>query len=329
MPKLSFIEYKEMVLHKMFLLDKLYNNENYNRLESNVEKYLYYRFQINDGIDVDSSILMMPIYLIMNLEILKNEIKCKKQSGCSKKYELYSSKYEKYYFRGDTAINCMSLIQQLFSCMLGNKTAKPTKKNINDKDYKNMLNECISRMNDKEYKDIRTLLDEHICLCYSINNFYLIPYDRKRHSLNTNKEGFRSEGFYGMFDDDMYLFLVTIRCYILGEELCETHSKKYADMINKYYQEWIDSFGEGVKGWKNFIRINCFESFVDMNDEKVMPICFWNIDKNNIDFKSQIRDYLLQINGAMKKRENKILEGWRDVDSEKYGVIFEKYLMKL
>ncbi|MHB9940911.1 hypothetical protein CF065_04575 [Clostridium sporogenes] len=322
MNKLSFIKYKEMVLDKIFLIDKLYNNEDYNRLESNVEKYLYYRFQISDGIDVDSSILMMPIYLIMNLEILGNEIKCEKQSGCSKKYELFSSKYEKYYFRGDTAINCMSVIQQLFSCMLGNTIHKPTKSNINDKDYKNMLNECISQMKDEEYTDIRDLLEEHIRLCYSISNFYLIPYYYKRHSLNVCKNGFKSGAFYGMFDDDMYLFLLTIRCYILGEETYDKHSKIYADMLNKYYKEWIDSFGEGIKGWKNFIRINCFESFMDINSEKVMPIHFWNVRQDNINFKSQIRHYLLKINLAMNKRENKILEKCKDIDSEKYGVIF-------
>lgn len=292
-------------------MDEIYKGEDY--LSKNIYgKFLYYRTQ-KDGIDIDSCKMLMPIYFKLLDNILeKEDIVCERKSG-SIGYELKNKKFSNLYFRGDTAINCMSIIQQIVNIGIGQRICKTT-----------IDEEIIKFLREDGWEEIFKLLEVHIRLCYGLGNFYPIPHSYKSFCVNPGKDRLIKHGFLNQFDDDMSLFLQAIRCCYLRISLCNTSVQNFMKIMEKSYAKYLELYGIGEKGWERYIKLNHFNAFVN-NDLSV--INFWNdniiINCNNIDSKKEIvKSYLISINCALEQRQNEISDLIVLSDSELFEEIF-------
>lgn len=300
-------EYKNKLSSKENLLDLMYeNNDEYLKKSSYIEKHSFYEGQ-KDGIDIDVCKYNMFIYGTCYEKIAtKTPFKVFKQNGT--KYELLIDSYQNNIsYRGDTAINCTSVLTQI---MKYENSGRISKKVINE----GLKRSCM-------YNDLQENLEEHAKLCYSVGNYYPIPFlkdkDGRSTSLNRAKWHCSSIGYKVNFSDDMSVFLEDIKQYF------ETREKrgKVSNHISDFYNDWIKDSGEGFEGWKCFVNTYYFNSFVD-KDYK--PIRFWNIKQNIIDeakngdqqaLISYINNYLEAVNTAITNRTEVVLEKVKKVSN--------------
>lgn len=287
-------EYKTKLTGSKSLLDLMYErNEKYQKLNNYIDKYLFYRDQ-KDNIDIDVCKYNMFIYgtCYENIAITSSSI-IYKQKG--EKYELLLNSYDDdISYRGDTAINCMSILMQIVksenSCHIAKKQTDVVKEMIKDS--------CLLKDN-----GLRNLLEEHAMLCYSVGNFYPIPFkkfERGISSLNTAKRSCISQGYNGnYFDDDMFVFLEDIYMYIV-------ENGKIRDLVGErirnVYTGGIGYFEKGFEGWKCFVNTYYFNSFVDDN---YYPIQFWKVTDKGL--KIDLENYLKTVNLAIEKRSELIM----------------------
>ena len=140
-------KYLELIKGKECLLDCVYKNgknnsndwlDSYALCDNYLKKFLYYRFNFNDGIDIDSCKYVMPVYVTLCNNIFTDfQFEKEKRTGKQKQYEIKVSKdKEIFYLRGDTAINAMSAIQQLFAYISKEAIRKPSKRNYDNEDFR-------------------------------------------------------------------------------------------------------------------------------------------------------------------------------------------------
>ena len=287
-------EYKTKLTGSKSLLDLMYEmNEEYQKLNNYIDKYLFYREQ-KDSIDIDVCKYNMFIYGVCydNIETTAASI-ILKQKG--EEYELLLNSYEdKLSFRGDTAINCMSILMQIVKYENSCDITKKQTTVVNEM----LKNSCLLKDD-----DLRNLLEKHAMLCYSVGNFYPIPFkkfERGRFSLNTAKGRCISEGYKdNYFDDDMFVFLEDI--YIYFVENGKTRDA-VGERISNAYTGWIDYFGKGIDGWKRFVKVYYLDSFVDDN---YYPVKFWRMTDKG--FQIDLENYLKDVNLAIKERAELIM----------------------
>lgn len=268
-------------------------NKEYQELNNYIDKYLFYRAQ-NDYIDIDVCKYNMFIYgtCYSNIAITPSSILFK-QKG--EEYELLLNSYnDDISFRGDTAINCMSILMQIVkyenSCYI---TKKQT----------DIVNEMLKDSCLLKDENLENLLEKHAMLCYSVGNFYPIPFkkfERGRFSLNIAKGRCVSEGYKdNKFDDDMFVFLEDIYMYFV--ENGKTRDI-VGERINNVYTWWLDYFRNGLEGWKHFVDAYYLNSFVD---DSYYPIQFWKVTNEGI--KMDLENYLKAVNLAIEKRAELIM----------------------
>ena len=204
-------KYVELVKQNPCFLDVVYENvksnsddwmDNYLLRDNYLKKYLYYRFNPNDGIDIDSCAYLMPIYVVLCKDIFTtSNFVLEKKNSSKKQFELkLEGRSDSFYIRGDTAINAMSAIQQIFEYIECNNSnienrgilPKPNSKNYRDEDLRCRYKNCVDIL-EKDYKEIFIVLNEHIRLCYSVGNFYPLmhKYKKERYSLNVEKAKYK------------------------------------------------------------------------------------------------------------------------------------------
>lgn len=303
------MDYKRIcstILQTPFLLEKMYSNK-----ENPLDLYLRYR-EADDGIDIDVSIYNILVYAscYRNLTVdINSKISNQPYSNCEQKYEI-----EKLFglpgmvIRGDTAVNFMSLIMQIVNY------EQDIIYKTNVYEIRRRLNaSCIMNAKMEQKESISDLLDKHIRLCYGLGNFYPIPF-LENASLNKAKAKLKSKGYNGvMFDDNLYVFLyVMYKYFVYGI----TDSCVLIKLINSKYLEWIKIFGKGYEGWSKFVTINHFEWFVDSN---CIPIQFWNVSSKGIVF--DIENYLVRINSALEKRDEKIREEFSEFVTKNNNIV--------
>jgi hypothetical protein len=296
-------KYIDFILQRPCFLDKIYENksskgedwlDNYSKCDSYLKKYLYYRFDTSSGIDVDSHEYAMPIYVALSSNIFeefKFEKEHKHDKYSSPQYEIRIDNGNGYCLRGDTGINAMSAIKQLFEYMTGNKICKPNKYKANDEKFREEYRKLVSFIEKRpEYKEIYDLLNEHIKLCYSIGNFYPLAHIYRGYSLNQHKGKYCClDGYLNEFDDVMSEWLEEMK-YCFTGSLEGTCYQPYADWIEEY------------KEWDYFVQENCFEPFL----ENGKPKKFWNVKKDK--FIEDFKKYLIDINQALAKRQEMVLK---------------------
>ncbi|MBB6714794.1 hypothetical protein [Clostridium gasigenes] len=285
-------EYKTKLTGSESLLDLMYEtNEKYQKLNNYIEKYLFYREQ-KDCIDVCKYNMFIYGTCYGNITTTSSSILFK-QKG--EEYELLLNSYDDdISFRGDTAINCMSILMQIVkyenSCDITKKQTTVVNEMLKDS--------CLLKDN-----DLRNLLEKHAMLCYSVGNFYPIPFkkfERGRFSLNTAKGRCISEGYKdNHFDDDMFVFLEDMYMYFVEDGKIRGAVGK---RISNAYTGWIDYFGKGLKGWKHFVNTYYLNSFVDNN---YYPIQFWKMTDKGL--KADLENYLKAVNFEIEKRAKLIM----------------------
>lgn len=219
--------YKEKILSEKNLMDLMYeSDDNYNKLTNYIDKFLYYKEQ-KDGIDIDVCKYNIFIYGTCYQSIkLSNTSLISKQGTCRNKYELsIESENNKICYRGDTAINVLSLM-----------------KLVNIEDIKD--------------KELFALMNDYAFLCYCVGNFYPIPFcfnDEISCSLNlskgTCKQNVLGKDANKLFGDSMYVYLQFI--YRLFEKYGGDW-KKYIE--NNYFQPFV------VKDDKNNFPIDFWKT---------------------------------------------------------------------
>lgn len=312
-------EYKNKLLNQEgYLLDLMYESNNQYPLQSSyMDKYLFYERQ-KDGIDIDVCKYNMFIYgtCYENSDKKKNIINITESSTISnqkgEKYEIIlKSKDDKNSYRGDTAISCNSILTQIVRYEISGRISKKVI-------HEELRKTCM-------YNDLQENLEKHAMLCYSVGNFYPIPFfkgkDGRITSLNMAKWHCSSIGYILNFSDDMSVFLEDIKQYF---ETGEKRGKVVINRISDFYKEWIDFFLMKEKPWEYFVDTYHFKSFVDKEDYK--PIQFWNIKKDTIDdvaktgdpqaLISYINGYLEAVNKALEKRTQDILVAIKNVKND-------------
>lgn len=299
---MNYKKINEIIQGKPFLLEHIYLEE-----EKPVEKFLRYR-ESNDGIDIDVSIFNIMVYISCFDYICVDEytkIERQPYRKCEHKYQIKCRENDDI-FRGDTAINSMSIIMQIVNY----EKDKISKRNVGEIRSR-ISNSYIldTKCRDREEVTIGQLLEEHIRLCYGVGNFYPIPFFSKS-SLNVAKGRLKSKGYNGtMFDDNMYVFLNVIYQYMVEDrrDFCET-----VRLLDSKYQNWINQFGIGLNGWDNFICKNFFDAFVD---SKNLPKRFWCVSENGIIY--DVEMYLKKINSALRERERAIMEAYHSTQEDR------------
>ena len=92
-----------------FIIDDLYQGiPEYPKNETYLRRFLFYRKNKNDGIDVDVCKYNMDIYIKTN-DIFKDclSLECRLQNYSKSKYEIHT---EKEVYRGETLVNCMQVL---------------------------------------------------------------------------------------------------------------------------------------------------------------------------------------------------------------------------
>lgn len=287
-------EYKTKLTGSKSLLDLMYEtNEEYKKLNNYIVKNLFYRAQ-KDSIDIDVCKYNMFIYgtCYKNISTTPSSI-IFKQGG--EKYELLLNSYDdNISFRGDTAINFMSILIQIVKY---ENSCDITKKQIA------VVNEMLKNSYLLNENELRNLLEKHAMLCYSVGNFYPIPFRkfvRGRFSLNTAKGRCITEGYKGnYFDDDMFVFLEDIYWYFIENGKARD---LVGERISNVYTEWIDYFGKGIEGWKHFVKVYYLDAFID---DKYHPLQFWKVTDSGM--KTDLSNYLKAVNLAIEKRAELIM----------------------
>lgn len=309
-------KYLELIKEKECLLDCVYKNnknnsndwlDNYALCDNFLKKFLYYRFNFNDGIDIDSCKYVMPVYVTLCNNIFTDfQFEREKRTGKQKQYEIKVSKDEEiFYLRGDTAINAMSAIQQLFAYISKQAIRKPSKRNCDNEGFRVQYKKYLDIVQ-KDYKEIFVLLNEHVRLCYSIGNFYPLVHLYRRGALNNCKDLYKLKGYGVYFDDVMSEWLKEMRDSICGNKKCIIKANR--NKLDSVYAFWLKEYrnigeNEGKNGWRIYVEENAFEPFMGINNE---PITFWEVNKEA--FLDQFSMYLERINVALKERKKCIEE---------------------
>ncbi|MBO5056694.1 MAG: hypothetical protein J6C64_10145 [Lachnospiraceae bacterium] len=298
MGKYLFSEIREIMINRPFLLQEMYKGKEEN---NPLELFLYYKGDAkSDGIDIDVSLYNMFVYGTCYENIIVNEnTELTLQDRCKYKYEMKRVQgLESFTVRGDTAVNCMSILVQIASFTL--------KKRVYAYEI-NAVREGIIKSFEEE-PELKELIEKHVKLCYGIGNFYPIPFLTAKESLNQKKGVLRVGGIKiggnrkVMFMDSLQVFLKVMYQYFVENNLS---SCKLIESVDKHYRDWAESFGKGQKGWKQFVDINCFNSFVNNSNELCEPIDFFSISQNT--FTEDVKKYLKSINAALEERENELV----------------------
>lgn len=316
---MSVNEYINIIKEKPCLLDVVYQDtksdskdwlDNYSSCNSYLKKFLYYRFNVSDKIDIDSCVFIMPVYIVLSNKIIeKYKYSCslQKKAGVTKaelEIKIDSKEdSEKKYLRGDTVINAMSAVQQLFEFIKNDTIEKPGPSNYKEDDFRKRYKEIVKLLEGKEeYKEILGLLNEHIKLCYSIGNFYPImhKYDGGRRSLNNEKESCALSGRLSRFDDVMSEWLVKVKKCFFCEE-------GYDSRIRKKYSYWFEEYSSD---WNFFLTENELMHFVEEKGKKdYTPKKYWKSEsgwEEKEEFLTDFQKYLKEINASLEQRLNAV-----------------------
>ena len=311
--------------NNIFLIEKIYDKKTNRRkitISSHsdfcykneldpIEKFLYYRF-VDDRIDVDVCSYNMKLYETMCENIFKNtSYSLEKQSVnlelkiSGKINNMGFANNNEYFVRGETVVNAMSSLQQLYMILKDEKICKKGEENLEK--YLDFV-KCL-----KNYKELFELMKEHILLCYSFGNFYPIIYryskvKRGEFSLNRQKALYSLEGNGCKFDDVMSSWLKEMKKYI-EEAQCE--NQKTTDLLNNNYNFWFAKYRKSTAentGWKQFITDFKLKAFCEENNE---PRQFWKEPKEDATKEERLnlfKDYITNINAALVERNEDLIE---------------------
>jgi len=276
--------------------------DNFSLCDNYVKKYLFYRFQ-NDGVDVDVCEYAMPLYTALSSEIFSEYDYVREEQERSKcKYELLVDiPGNKSYLRGDTAINAMSAIQQIFEFQLGEKISKPNQKNRTNESFRGKYKYLVEQL-EKRSDGLLELLNTHVKMCYSLGNFYPLIFKYGETSLNSGKANYKLPGYlsHSPFGDVMSCWLKEMKnC------LCESKEvvlESYRNALDSTYSFWVDEYKKR-NGWISMVEDFCFQPFLDENNE---PITFWRVTQEN--FLDDFKEYLKNINHALERRRQMVIE---------------------
>lgn len=302
-------QYLEYIESAPCLLDSVYENKkstsgdwlnNFSLCNNYIKKFLYYRFNADDGMDIDSCEYIIPIYITLYDKVFeKYSLEKKVKNGSQFEILVNNPVYPLLYVRGDTAINAMSAIRQLFEFISNKKICKPNINNYKNNELRQEYKKYVEILeSDERYTKTLELLDEHIKLCYSIGNFYPLTHVYGKYSLNSMKRQYSLNGYISVFDDVMSGWLTEMQNCVEGTSFYIREG--YRRNLDTTYSFWINEF-TSKDGWNTFIEYNCFEAFIK-ND---IPMVFWNVSRESflLDFDS----YLLNINNALRKRQDCII----------------------
>ena len=273
-----------------FVLDLLFKDIYYYNDKWNcLEKYLYYRSTIY-RIDPDVSLYLCELYkrifgYIDEKAIIQNQIYKKKEQR-----NLYEIISKGQCLRGETLVNGMEIIKRI-------AIIKSQKFFSSDGDIDLIQNIILKD------ESILELLEKHIKLCYSVGNFMPIPLISK--SLNQAKgqlcyeEPHCKMGRKDFFYDGIYPYLINFYNYFVNNSRDNTFIK----IVAENYSEWLsNTYGQGKKGWHNFVDYNYLTDFVDDN---YLPKQYYRItEREPMD---DIKDYIESINIDLGNRNKKIL----------------------
>ena len=265
-------------MNELFLLDELYNKtysiENYPQ-ENNLEKFLYYKYQKNDGIDPDASEIMMKIHLDGNQLFDKDKSYYEKYAW--RKYQIINNGT---YYRGDTIFNCMELLLQIANNYReGRKNEKIDVNSLKKTDF---------------YLRNEDLINNFIYWCYNPGNMCVVPFSQRNSSLNIAKEYLSQPGYKYCIKDSADCFFRVLANYFTDTQTSKSKEKIEERLDNdKKYRAWRERYHGHID---KFISDNCFQPFFEGN----VPKPFFIISEEG--FEADIKEYMKRVINALKER---------------------------
>lgn len=257
-------EWKEELKEFSTIENKIFGlKEDYSSFNSYKKMLLYKRVANTLNIDCDVSLRSTIIYALAFDYVLKNNRKLQNQLSSKYKYCLTNNK--DFDYRGDT----MNSFKQITDCYL--------------KFSRNELN-CKQ----EDFEKVRKFVE----LNHTIGNFIPVPFktldNRKFLSFNIKRNS--TVGDYW----DLTIYYI-YNWYITEDKKYLTKLVGKSDNLQNIIKEWLQLFGIGINGWKEFVNKNyLLNSFVD---KYYQPIEFW---------KGHFEGKVKPINGQCQEFFNKV-----------------------
>ncbi len=285
--------------------EELYGSDYYG--QTNLDKWgKYYSNATKKGLDCDVSKMSMEFFAEFVKQKLEIDAELLPQTKKRNKFQIKI--HENDFLRLDTMNSMWSTLKDALQIGFKNETGQlsheyddmcirtgiDTNQNLGAQ-LDRLVGKYALFINDKT---LWCNLEEFAVRTHTMGNLLLYPFEVGE-SLNFNQ----SRGMNSKIKDYLDLTLLSIyKWYIDGVE-----DNNPLQKVLEAKKAWFIRFGEGLEGWKSYVRMNCLEDFVDLQKEHYPPILFWEGHSfTNPLLGRQDKQYLSQ--DEVIKRINKFLE---------------------